>query len=127
MKKIVAVITLIGVFFTGVFLAGCREGGLVDYSEYIFTDVIWTRDNGHDTESLILHADGNFSYSCSCGNSINDADLCESYTYNDKTKMIKLAYLEATEEMITNIRIIDVSEDFLELDFGGEIRRFVKE
>ena len=41
--------------------------------------------------------------------------------------MIKLAYLEATEEMITNIRIIDVSEDFLELDFGGEIRRFVKE
>ncbi len=122
MKKIMAVLIL-----AGVFLAGCREGGLVDYSEYIFTDVIWTRDNGHDTERLILHADGNFSYSCACGNSINDSDLCESYTYNDKTKMIKLAFLESTEEMITNIGIIDVSEDFLELDFDGEIRRFVKE
>ena len=127
MKKIIAVLTLIGAFLTGAILAGCREGGLVEDSEYIFTDGIWTRDNGHDTERLILHSDGNFSYSCACGNSINDSDLCESYTYNDKTKMIKLAYLEATEEMITNIRIIDVSEDFLELDFDGEIRRFVKE
>ena len=127
MKKIVAVLTLIGVFLTGVFLTGCREGGLVDYSEYIFTDVIWTRDNGHDTERLILHADGNFSYSCACGNPVNDSDLCEGYTYNDETKEIKFQCLETTEAMITTVKIVGMSDDVLALDFGGEIRRFEKE
>ena len=120
MKNIFIVLILAGLFLTG-----C--GKQTDYGEYIFTDVIWTRDGGHDRETIIFHADGSFSYSCACGNPINDSDLCESYTYNDKTKEIRFKCIETTEDLITNIKIVEMSEDILELDFGGEIRKFEKE
>lgn len=58
---------------------------------------------------------------------MNDSDLCESYTYNDDTKEIKLDCFETTEETITNIKIVEMTEDTLELDFNGEIRKFEKE
>ena len=119
MKKLFIVLILAGLFLTG-----C--GKQTDYGKYIFTDVIWTRDGGHDRETIIFHADGSFSYSCACGNPINDSDLCESYTYNDKTKEIRFKCIETTEDMITNIKIVEMSEDILELDFGGEIRKFEK-
>ena len=98
-----------------------------DYSEYAFTDVNWVRDSGHDIETISFKADGSFSYTCACGNPVNDADLCETYTYNDETKEIKLDCFETTEETVTNIKIVEVSEDNLELDFDGEIRKFEKE
>ena len=98
-----------------------------DYSEYLFTDVNWGRDSGHDIETISFKADGSFSYTCACGNPVNDADLCETYTYNDETKEIKLDCFETTEETVTNIKIVEVSEDTLELDFNGEIRKFEKE
>ena len=46
--------------------------------------------------------------------------------YNDETKEIKFDCFETTEEMITNIKIVEMSEDILELDFNGEIRKFEK-
>ena len=58
---------------------------------------------------------------------MNDSDLCESYTYNDETKEIKFDCFETTEEMVTNIKIIKTTEEILELDFDGEIRKFEKE
>ena len=57
----------------------------------------------------------------------NDSDLCESYVYNDETKEIKLNCFETTEQTITSIKIVEVSEDRLELDFNEEIRKFAKE
>ena len=122
MKKVIAVLMVAGLFLTG-----CGENKERDYSEYLFTDVIWTRDSGHDIETIIFHADGSFSYYCACGNPVNDSDLCESYTYNDETKEIKFDCFETTEEMITNVKIVELSEDVLELDFNGEIRKFEKE
>ena len=98
-----------------------------NYSEYLFTDVIWTRNGEHDIETIIFHTDGSFSYSCACGNSVNDLDLCESYTYNEETKEIKFDCFEITKEMITNVKIVEMSTDVLELDFNGEIRKFEKE
>ena len=98
-----------------------------DYSEYLFTDVNWVRDSGHDIETISFKADGSFSYTCACGNPVNDADLCETYTYNEEAKEIKLDCFETTEETVTNIKIVEVSEDTLELDFDGEIRKFEKE
>ena len=98
-----------------------------DYSKYLFTDVAWTRDGGNDIETIRFNSNGSFSYYCSCGNPVNDSDLCESYTYNDETKEIKFDCFETTEETITNIKIIEMSEDILELDFNGEIRKFEKE
>ena len=70
---------------------------------------------------------GSFYYSCACGNPVNDADLCEGYTYHEETNEITLDYMESTEEMVTTIRIVQVSEDVLELDFNGEIRTFERE
>ena len=98
-----------------------------DYSEYLFTDVTWTRDGGDDIETIKFKSDKSFSYYCACGNSVNDSDLCETYTYNEETKEIKLDCFETTEETVTNIKIVEVSEDNLELDFDGEIRKFEKE
>ena len=122
MKKIIIILLLAALFLTG-----CEENKEKDYSEYIFTDVTWTRDSGHDIETIIFHADGSFVYYCACGNPVNDSDLCESYTYNDETKEIKFNCFETTEEMITSIKIVEMSEDVLKLDFDGEIRKFEKE
>ena len=124
MKKIISVLMLAVLFLTG-----CEEKKniKIDYSEYLFADVIWTRDSGDDIETIVFKSDGSFRYSCSCGNPLNDSDLCESYVYNDETKEIKLNCFETTEQTITSIKIVEVSEDRLELDFNGEIRKFAKE
>ena len=98
-----------------------------DYSYHSFTDVSWIRDAENDVETIVFKSDGRFIYYCSCGNPVNDSDLCESYTYNDETKEIKLDCFETTEEIITNIKIVKMTEDTLELDFNGEIRKFEKE
>ena len=97
-----------------------------EYSDYLFTDVVWTRDSGHDIETLVFKADGSFRYYCACGNSVNDSDLCDSYVYNDETKEIKFDCFETTNEMITKIKILELSENVLKLDFNGEIRKFEK-
>ena len=124
MKKNIIILMLVGLFLTG---CGENKEKEIDYSEYLFTDVVWTRDSGHDIETLIFHADGSFVYYCACGNPVNDSDLCESYTYNDETKEIKFDCFETTEEMITTVKIVVMTEDVLELDFNGEIRKFEKE
>ena len=121
MKKII-ILMLVGLFLTG-----CRNTKEKDYSEYLFSDVTWTRDSGNDIETIRFKSDGSFSYYCSCGNPVNDSDLCESYTYDDKTKEIKFDCFETTDDMITKVKIVEMSEDTLELDFDGEIRKFEKE
>ena len=98
-----------------------------DYSNYSFTDVSWTRDAENDIETIVFKSNGRFTYYCSCGNPVNDSDLCESYTYNDKTKEITLNCFEETEETITNIKVVNSTETMLELDFNGEIRKFEKD
>ena len=124
MKKIIIVL-LLGVFC----LTACGEKKeeKKDYSEYLFTDVTWTRENDHDSETLKLNADGSFSYSCACGNPVNDADLCEVYTYDEDKKEIKLDCFETTDETITTIKVVESTKDTLKLDFNGEIREFTKE
>ena len=120
MKKIIVLMFCL-------FLTGCEYTKEKDYSEYLFSDVIWTRNSGNDIETIMFKSDGSFSYSCSCGNPVNDSDLCESYEYDDNTKEIKLDCFETTEDTITSIKIVEVSEDNLKLDFNGEIRMFERE
>ena len=124
MKKISVIILLGLILFTG---CNKQEKENKDYSEYKFTDISWQRNGDGDTETLKLTSDGKFHYSCGCGNPVNDADLCETYTYNEKNKTIKLECIETTDETITTIKVINVSEDTLELNFNGEIRKFSKE
>ena len=126
MKKIILMLILVGIFVTG-----CNDkkekNQIKNYSEYLFSDRVWIRDGGNDIETIIFKSNGDFRYYCSCGNPVNDSDLCESYSYNEETKEIKLECFETTEEMITSIKIINSTETTLELDFNGEIRKFEKE
>lgn len=130
MKKYIGLIVLC--FACVMLFIGCgksekKEEVPVDYSEYSFTNISWTRDAEQDIETIRFGADGTFTYYCSCGNPVNDSDLCEGYTYDDATKMITLDCLEETDEMVTEIKVVKWDENELQLDFDGEIRVFVKE
>ena len=124
MKKIIILV------LAALLLTGCdstrEEKQEKDYSKYSFTDVSWTRDAENDIETIVFKSNGRFVYYCSCGNPVNDSDLCENYTYNDKTKEITLDCFEETEETITKIKVVKSTETTLELDFDGEIRTFQK-
>ena len=98
----------------------------VDYSEYPFTDTLWTRHAEHDIENIRFGSDGSFSYWCDCGNSVNDSDLNSGYTYDDETKIITISYIETTEETISQIVVEMCDGDGIKLNFDGEIREFVK-
>lgn len=134
MKKRYLFIVL--VLFIGVCLCGCtkkenddkkEKEESVDYSMYEFTDVRWERSAEHDSETLTLHSDGKFAYSCGCGNPVNDADVCEEYTYDEKTNIIQLKCLEELEGTITTIKLVKYDDKTLVLDFDGDIRTFEKE
>ena len=125
MKKII-ILVLVSL----VFLTGCEEKEKetkVDYSMYSFTDVRWSRDAEHDTETIRFNSDGTFGYSCGCGNPVNDSDMCDGYTYDDETKTIEFDCFDESDEMITSITIVEVTDDTLKLDFDGDIRVFTKE
>ena len=53
--------------------------------------------------------------------------LYRNFEFDELTKKIELDCFETTEEMVTNIKILEVSEDVLKLDFNGEIREFKKD
>ena len=125
MKKFIIILMLVGLLLIGCAVTK-EKTQEKDYSEYLFTNVSWTRDAGNDIETIVFKSNGRFTYYCSCGNPVNDSDLCESYTYNDNTKEITLDCFEETEEMITTIKVVNLSETTLDLDFKGEIRKFEK-
>ena len=110
-------------------MVGCgpAKDDTVDYSSHEFADVAWTREGDCDIETLRFKADGGFQYSCACGNPVNDADVVESYSYDAKTKTFTLHCIEELEGLITEIVLISCDGKTLELDFGGEVRTFVKE
>ena len=124
MKKIIIILMLVGLFSTS---CGDRKEEQKDYSKFNFSDISWTRDSGNDIETIRFSSDGKFTYYCSCGNPVNDSDLCESYTYNEETKEITLDCFEETEDTITTIKIVSSTDTTLELDFNGEIRKFEQE
>ena len=112
--------------FIIVLITGCKNKS-VDYSNYDFVNVNWTRETEYDTEYLSFSPNGNFSYYCACGEPVNDSDLCEGYTYDDETRTITLKYPKPNESIVTTIRIKDYDENSIELDFEGDIRIFTKE
>ena len=126
MKKNIIFLMLVGLLLTG--CGDTKENTQEkDYSKYLFTDASWTRDSEHDIETIVFKSNGRFTYYCSCGNPVNDSDLCENYTYNEETKEITLNCIEETEDTITTIKVVSSTDTTLELDFNGEIRKFEKE
>ena len=129
MKKLVslfAIVLICALLFVGCSNNGKSDNRDADYSKYSFVGVSWTRDADNDIETIRFGADGSFTYYCACGNSVNDSDLCEGYTYDDKTKTITLECIETTDEMVTVIKIVKCDENELQLDFDGEVRTFTK-
>ena len=126
MKRSIIILLLVALLLTG---CGTTKEKVQekDYSNYSFTDVSWTRDAENDIETIVFKSNGRFTYYCSCGNPVNDSDLCESYTYNEETKEITLECFEETDETVTTIKIVSSTDTTLELDFNGEIRKFEKE
>jgi len=115
-----------------ILLVGCSQGEKTenlnaDYSEYPFVNETWVREAEHDSETLRFNGGGHFVYYCSCGNPVNDSDLCKGYVYDDATKTITLNCYETTDEMVTTIKILKCDENSLHLDFDGETRIFEKE
>lgn len=127
MKKYISLLAMILV--CALFFVGCsnKDNKDVDYSKYSFVNTSWTRDAENDIETIRFGEDGSFTYYCSCGNPVNDSDLCDGYIYDDDTKTITLDCFETTDEMITVIKIVKSDENELHLDFDGDIRVFTKE
>ena len=129
MKKFGFLITLIlvcSILFVGGSDNKKTEDQTVDYSKFPFVNTAWTRDAECDTETIRFGEDGSFSYSCACGNPVNDSDLCDGYTYDDLTKTVTLNYIESDDETVTTIKILKCDENSFHLDFKGEIRVFGK-
>ena len=130
MKRYFCLIALL--LISALLSVGCSdnkkaENQNVDYSKYSFVNTSWTRDAEQDIETIRFGEDGHFTYYCSCGNPVNDSDLCEGYIYDDSTKTITLNCIETTDEMVTEIKIVKCDENTLHLDFNGEIRVFGKQ
>ena len=124
MKKIIIILLLITFLITG---CSNENSNKVNYSQYAFTDVVWERDAENDLETIIFESNGSFTYYCACGNPVNDSDLCETYTYNDTTKEIRLNCSDVSAETITIIKVVESTKNTLKLDFGDEIREFKRE
>ena len=127
------------VIIVGAFLMGCMfESKLditenpnshmeIDYSMYDFAGIQWSRETECDKETLCFLPNGEFRYSCACGNPVNDADMVESYSYDDATQKFTLNCYEEIEGMITEIELVSCEDERIELDFGGDIRIFYDE
>lgn len=120
-KNLLNGLILLMILVTGMAICGCTGGDNGD-----FADIQWTRETEADTEYISFSSDGGFSYYCACGNPVNDSDLCDGYTYDEETKTIKLEASEKTDSMVTEIKIINCDEDSIELDFGGDVRSFIR-
>ena len=124
-KKSILLLFVVTLSF-GMFGCAKKEArNKIDYAQYAFTDKAFTRKAEHDTETIWFGSDGSFTYSCGCGNPVNDSDLSEGYTYDDKTKTITINYMETTDETVSQIKIESYDDKSITLDFDGEIREFV--
>lgn len=131
MKKVVMIITVLIVAVGSVFInLKYNEDETKDNlsnDKLEFVNIRWTRTDDSDTEFLGFSEDGSYYYYCACGNPVNDSDVCETYTYDAKNKIINLKCLEQFNGTITKIKVVSYEEDELVLDFNGDIREFVRD
>ena len=116
-----------GLMLCVLLMTSCQSSQPLDITLNNFTDISWTRDGGHDSETICFRSSGAFAYYCSCGNPVNDSDLCDGYVFDEDTGEIALDYFELTDEVVTNLKIVNLTTDTIEIDFDGEIRTFTKE
>lgn len=105
-----------------------KDSEIIDYSKYKFTDISWERpsDNDNDKTYIEFYSNGMFGYYCSCGNPIENYDLCSEYTYDDATKTITLKCEKNSKNIEKTIKIKSQTSKKLVLSFGKETRTFTK-
>lgn len=91
------------------------EKEALTYPEFL-TKNLWERNNGSCTEVIYFLDNGDFGYSCSCGNPVGDADLYQEYSYDEKTGIITVY----GEDNIT-IEVIESDDDSLTLQLPEEL------
>ena len=89
-----------------------------------FQDLTWVRETSSCTETIRFYSDGSCSYFCSCGNPVNDDDLCEGYRYDPENQTILLLFEVTTPETVTQITVQSCDGKTLVLDFAGDVRTF---
>ena len=117
-KKALIIILIL----SALFITGCKKD--VDYSKYKFTDIRWTTEDDRETEYLRFESKGTHTHYCACGNPINNSDICDGYTYNEKTKTIELKCDSKYSK--TKIKKLKSTYDILILDFEGEKKSMKK-
>ena len=116
-KPIILTIILVLVLITCIVIASLANTGKTSIPP--FANQSWIRYDS-DTEHLSFGRDGEFSYWCSCGNPVDNADMCETYTYNAESKTITLNCYGPNEK----IKVIKYTDKQLVLKFGSETRTF---
>lgn len=119
----ITILCLLVVIFAFAMLTSCKSG---DETGCPFADISWTREAEHDTETIRFGSDGSYTYSCGCGNPVDDSDLAEGYTYDAHSGIISISYIDTTEDTVETIEVKSLSEDNIVLSFNGDIRSFDK-
>ncbi|MGN0966035.1 MAG: hypothetical protein ACI4OP_00365 [Candidatus Coprovivens sp.] len=116
-KAIIMTLILVLVLTTGIVIASLAKTSKNSIPP--FANQSWIRYDS-DEEHLSFSSEGEFSYWCSCGNPVDNADMCETYTYNPKSKTITLNCYGPNEK----IKVIKHTKDTLVLKFDKETRTF---
>lgn len=127
MKKLLVFLLILSLFCAA--LAGCRSSQPTQTAPSApaisdFMDIPWTRSTCDCTETLCFRRNGDCSYTCACGNPVNDDDLCEGYRYDPETQTIYLHFSETTAQTVSEIAVKSCDGKTLTLDFNGEQRTF---
>lgn len=113
---------------SGFLLQGCvpsNDSTITDKQFQTIQGKEWTRHNEEWDETLLFDDDGKFYYYYpDAGNAVDDYDLCDTYDYDETDGSIHLN-CEGTE-IIDVLKVKELDEDILKLDFNGEIREFQK-
>jgi flagellar basal body-associated protein FliL len=85
----------------------------------------WTRTTEVDSEYINFYDNGNFSYYYGVGNPVDNSDLCETYQYNEKDKLITLN-CNSIISVNDRIKVDSIDDKKIVLIFGNEKRIFEK-
>ncbi|MGN1370662.1 MAG: hypothetical protein ACI4XM_00065 [Candidatus Coprovivens sp.] len=127
-KKILGIIVIAVILITIIVILSIIALNQKEQNSSLNTTILtkeWSRQIEGDTEYISFSKDGNFSYFCACGNSVDDYDLCDTYTYDKKTNKITLNC--DSSDIIDKITIVKSTEYELVLEFNGETREFHSE
>lgn len=122
--KIIIIATIIPLLIL-IILAGAVLFEITRYDDKLSSKITknsWDRDGDGDTETIYFNEDGDFGYYCACGNPIDNYDLCSSYRYDKESNTIKLTCFPGAG--ITKLKVVEVTDYELTLDFDGEKRTF---